>query len=71
MYSPYEAITAGFLDEVVAPTELHAVSLARASELAGLNMKAHAATKLRVREGVLRALRAAIERELTPPAWDQ
>jgi hypothetical protein len=34
-------------------------------------MKAHAATKLRVREGVLRALRAAIERELTPPAWDQ
>jgi enoyl-CoA hydratase len=68
MYSSHEAITAGFLDQVVAPSEVRTVSLARATELAGLDMRAHAATKLKVRDGVLRALRAAIESELTPPS---
>jgi enoyl-CoA hydratase len=66
MYSPREAIEPGFLDEVVAPAELGAVSLRAAEALAGLDLRAHAATKLRVRAGALTALRTAIETELTP-----
>jgi enoyl-CoA hydratase len=65
MYDPAEALTAGFLDRVVDASELRAASLAAAAELAGLNMAAHAATKLRAREGSLVAIRAAIESELT------
>jgi enoyl-CoA hydratase len=65
MYSPTEAVDAGFYDRVVAPDELRAASLAAATELAELNPEAHAATKLRVRAGALKALRSAIESELT------
>ena len=64
MYSPEEAVAAGILDRVVAPQELESASRAAAEELAGLNMEAHKATKLRVREQALEALRAAIETEL-------
>jgi enoyl-CoA hydratase len=64
MYSPEEAVDAGLLDLLVAPAELASASRAAAEQLAGLNMAAHTATKLRVRESALRALRAAIETEL-------
>jgi enoyl-CoA hydratase len=64
MYSPTEAVAAGILDRVVPPEELKGASLAVAEELAGLNMAAHAATKLRVRESALRALRAGVDTEL-------
>jgi enoyl-CoA hydratase len=65
MYSPAEAVTAGFLDRVVPAEELRAASLQAAAVLAELNPAAHAATKLRVREGALKAMRSAIEAELT------
>jgi enoyl-CoA hydratase len=65
MYGPAEAVTAGFLDEVVQVSELRAASLDAAAELAELNPAAHAATKLRVRGDALKAIRAAIETELT------
>ena len=65
MYSPAEAVAAGFLDRVVAAEELREVSLAAAEELAGLDMAAHAATKLRVRDSALKALREAIDSELS------
>jgi enoyl-CoA hydratase len=65
MYSPAEAVAAGFLDRVVAAEDLREVSLAAAEELAGLDMAAHAATKLRVRDGALKALREAIDSELS------
>ncbi len=65
MYQPHEALTAGFLDEVVAPGDLRAASLGAAAALAELNSAAHAATKLRVRAGALQAMRSAIEGELT------
>lgn len=68
IYSPQEAIAAGFLDRVVAPDELRAASREVAATLAELNMDAHAATKLRVRAGALKAIRAAIETELVVPA---
>jgi enoyl-CoA hydratase len=66
MYSPAEAVTAGFLDEVVPANELRAASLAAAAELAELNPQAHTATKLRARGDALKAIRSAIESELTP-----
>jgi enoyl-CoA hydratase len=64
MYGPEEAVAAGFLDRIVPAGELREASIAAAEELAGLNMEAHAATKLRVRDGALKALREAIDTEL-------
>jgi enoyl-CoA hydratase len=66
MYEPAEAVTAGFLDQVVAPAELGEAAAAAAADLAGLNPEAHAATKLRARGAALTALRAAIDAELPP-----
>jgi enoyl-CoA hydratase len=63
MYPPAEAVAAGFLDRVVAIEELRDVSFAAAEELAGLDAAAHAATKLRVRDGAMKALREAIDAE--------
>jgi enoyl-CoA hydratase len=65
MYGPAEAVTAGFLDEVVSAGELRSASLAAAAALAELNPQAHTATKLRARGDALKAIRAAIETELT------
>jgi enoyl-CoA hydratase len=66
MYNPSEAVTAGFFDRIVPSDELLPASLAAAAELAELNPAAHAATKLRVRGNSLKAIRSAIETELTP-----
>jgi enoyl-CoA hydratase len=65
MYSPHDALAAGFLDLVVTESELPAASLEAAEALAQLDPAAHAATKLRARAGALRAVRSAIESELT------
>ena len=63
-YDPEEAVAAGLLDSVVPADRLREASLEAAEELAGLNMDAHRATKLRVRDGAMKAVRAAIEAEL-------
>ena len=65
MYSPEDAVAAGFFDRVVPAEQLRAASLQAASELGELNAAAHAATKLRARAAALAALRSAIETELT------
>jgi enoyl-CoA hydratase len=64
MYAPEEAIDAGILDRVVPPAELESSAREAADQLAGLDLAAHSATKLRVREGALEAFRAAVETEL-------
>jgi enoyl-CoA hydratase len=64
MYGPAEAVTAGFLDEVVPPEDLARRSREVAVGLARIDMPSHAATKLRVRAASLAALRGAIEQEL-------
>ncbi len=66
MYDPEEAVTAGFLDRVVAPGDLRAAGLEAAGQLSELDPAAHAATKRRVRGQVLAALQAAIDSELMP-----
>jgi len=58
-------VTAGFLDEVAPADELRAASLAAAATLAELDPQAHTATKLRARGDALKAIRTAIETELT------
>jgi enoyl-CoA hydratase len=65
MYSPAEAVTAGFLDRVVPAAELPAAALDAANGLATLDPAAHTATKLRARGAALKAIRAAIESELS------
>ena len=58
MFDPESAEEAGLLDRVVPAADLDAVSLAAAQDLGSLDRSAHAATKLRVRQPVLRDLRA-------------
>lgn len=65
MYEPSDAVAPGFLDRVIDASELRAASRDAAEGLAALDPAAHAATKLRARAGALRALRSAIEAELT------
>jgi enoyl-CoA hydratase len=60
-FSPDNAVAAGFLDRVVDPAQLAEVAGGTAAALAALDLPAHAATKLRVREQTLRAIRAATE----------
>jgi len=59
---PDEAQRAGFLDEVVEPDDVLTTARAAATQLAGVNMAAHAATKLRVREQALAGIRDGIAR---------
>lgn len=61
MFGPQEALHAGFLDAVVAPEELLPAATAMAGQLKGLNLTAHANTKLKARSELLQALDAAIE----------
>lgn len=65
LYGPHEALAAGFLDRVVAAEELEQAALQEAARLGELNGAAYAATKLRVRGEALKAVRAAIDSELT------
>src|SRR5215469_77161 len=63
VFSPQDAVAAGFLDRVVPPAELAAAAAGTAAELAGLDLDAHAASKLRARHTALTALREAIDRD--------
>jgi enoyl-CoA hydratase len=66
MYSPAEAVTAGFLDRVTPAAELDAAAQEAAERLTKLDMTAHHASKLRVRGPAIQAVRAAIDAELKP-----
>ena len=61
MYSPADAVPAGFIDRIVPATELRNEAQTFASSLTKLNMAAHTASKLRLREQALKAVRAAID----------
>jgi enoyl-CoA hydratase len=64
MYSPRDAVGAGLLDRVLTADELDDAARQAAGQLAELDSSAYAATKMRVRQTALRAIRAAIETEL-------
>jgi enoyl-CoA hydratase len=61
IWKPADAVGAGFLDEAVPEEELMPAAHRAAARMLALNLPAHTATKLRVREGTLKALRAAID----------
>jgi len=67
MLSPEQAVQAGFLDALVAPEELMAAAVAMAEGLKGINMTAHAATKVKARAAFLETLDAAIEMDRILP----
>jgi enoyl-CoA hydratase len=59
---PEEALSAGFLDRLVEPAELDGGVREAVDALGAVNLDAHAATKLRVREGVIEGVRDGIAR---------
>jgi len=61
VFAPEDALMAGFLDRVVPAAELTDAAAAVAAQLSGLDLGAHAATKLRARRQAGIALREAID----------
>ncbi|WP_225775021.1 crotonase/enoyl-CoA hydratase family protein [Pseudomonas sp. Marseille-Q5115] len=60
MFDPQGALSAGFLDEVVAPEALAAAATKAAQRLKSINQLAHRNTKLKVRKALLDTLEEAI-----------
>jgi enoyl-CoA hydratase len=60
IYGPDSAVDAGFLDQVVPEAELADTARTVASRFTLLDPKAHAESKLRVREQSINAIRAAV-----------
>jgi enoyl-CoA hydratase len=65
VFSPDEAVSAGFLDRIVDPPELDKAIAIAAQRALTLDMSAHYATKQRARANILRELRTAIEQDNT------
>jgi enoyl-CoA hydratase len=63
-FTPDNAVEAGLVDRVVDAIELLNVAHETAEQLATLDMRAHVESKLRAREGTLRALRAGIDADM-------
>ena len=61
VYSPSEAIEAGFLDCVVTGDSLMKEATEKAIQFTKLDMKAHYETKMRARKEMLRSLKRAIQ----------
>lgn len=65
IYTPKEAILAGFLDKVVPSDDLLLPAATKIAEMFGqLNLKAHAETKLKVRAEYLKRIEEAIQKDL-------
>ena len=64
MFSPDEAVDAGFLDRAVAEEDLLEVSKQSAKRLCGLDMASYRATKTKAKASTLGMLKRAIETEL-------
>ena len=62
LLGPEEAHAAGFLDQLSGPDELLEAASSKAAELSKIDMGAHLATKLRIREAVLAGIADGIER---------
>ena len=61
LFTPADAVDAGFLDRVVPASELCDIARTTAELLTTLDMPAHGASKIRARQPALQAIRAAIE----------
>ena len=63
-YFPQQALAAGFFDELAAPETLLSVARERAAALVKLDAGSFTATKQRVRQHTLEALRDAVQKDL-------
>ena len=70
MYEPEQALTAGFLDHLVAPEAIEGSLDEIIAGLRAIHKPSHATAKRRLREPAIDAMRAAIERELTMAAYE-
>ncbi|MCG8883463.1 crotonase/enoyl-CoA hydratase family protein [Tenacibaculum finnmarkense] len=72
MYSPKDAVIAGFLDKIVPENQVLPTAIKIAEMFVKLNLKAHHQTKLKVRKTALRSLKKAIKKDaengLNPPS---
>jgi enoyl-CoA hydratase/carnithine racemase len=64
MFAPEEALRLGYLDRLLAADELEAAVKEEASRLRALDMPSFAATKARINERALQAVRTAADDEL-------
>jgi enoyl-CoA hydratase len=71
MFTPDDALTAGFLDKVVSATQLEETLDALVEALANTHLPSHIAAKQRLREGAVAIMRDAIDAELTLDAYQQ
>lgn len=60
VFSPEQAVAAGFLDRVVEPERLHEEAMGVARQVAALDRRAHAASKQRLRRPVVEAIERAL-----------
>ncbi len=65
MFGPDEAVSAGFFDWTVPAADLGAAAQQAAEALTAIDLEAHAATKLRAREPAIKAIRDAIDTDIT------
>lgn len=70
MYEPADALTAGFLDRVVAPEAMDASLAQIITALRAIHKPSHAVAKRRLRQPAMDAIRVAIDRELTMAAYE-
>lgn len=70
MYEPQEALSAGFLDRVVAPEMVDITLKEIIAALRAIHKPSHATAKKRLRQPVMDAMRMAIDRELTMAAYE-
>jgi enoyl-CoA hydratase len=64
MFAPEEAASLGYLDRVVTPADLADAVAAETARLRALDLRSFAATKARINEHAIRAVRGAIDEEL-------
>jgi enoyl-CoA hydratase len=69
MFEPDDAVVAGFLDHVVPENEVAPTVEEVVAAMRGLRAPSHALAKQRLRRTTMLAMREAIERELTLPAY--
>jgi enoyl-CoA hydratase len=70
MYEPEDALTAGFLDRVVAPEAVDIALEEIVAALRAIHKPSHATAKKRLRQQAMDAMRAAIDREWTMAAHE-
>jgi len=64
IYTPDEAVRAGYLDEVIAPAELLARAKAEAARLGALSNQAYRATKTRLRKATIEYIRNSLAADM-------